>query len=872
MTFNPYLKNRKKGPSIILTCLAFFLFFLVAAVNPIHASPEIKPKNVLLLHSDNPFLPANMIMDQTFISVFKNTPNLSVAVYSEYLETVRFPTKTIRDMTLALLHEKYSTTKLDLIMVTDDTSWDFITDHGDAIFPKVPLVFCGITAGKIKLTTLKPGITGNFKSLDIKSNIENIIKILPDTKEIAIIIGTSKQDAFYEAMARDAVKEFEKKVKISFLKGLSLQDTQEKLSNLPLRTAVLYISLYRDGAGNTFNPRDALLLLEKTANAPIFGPSDTYLGHGIVGGNLLSFKDFSHNAAEIALQVLKGTKPSDIPAVVSPNKNYFDWRQMQRWGINTASLPTGSIIVNQPPNPWDLYKWHIISAIISGILAVILIITLILQLHLKKKTEEKLQRMVERFDLAVRAARFGIWDWDIKKNNLNWDDRMYELYGVKKNDFAGAYEAWLNGLHPDDVEPGHAESQAALRGVKEYDTEFRVVWPDGTLRYIKAYGQVLRDSSGHPVRMIGINFDITDEKHAAEEIMGLAKFPSENPNPVLRLSLDGTIMYANPASEVVLRNWQCNVGDNAPSFWREPIYESINNQSKKTIEIELDGGYYSFTYAPVLNANYVNLYGLNITERKQAEADIKKLNEELEQRVIERTAQLAFSNAELESFSYSVSHDLRAPLRAISGFAAIVAERHCNGMNEEGRHFVDNIVQAAKQMGRLIDDLLKYARIGRTGIRQETVSLRNLFVSLATNFDGRLQEVGGTLTIGDNSPEIRGDPTLLNQIFTNLVDNAIIYRKPDVPPEISITCETKAHEVIIRVSDNGIGIEPEYHQKIFTVFQRLHRQEDYPGTGIGLATVKKSVELLGGSIWVESQLGIGSTFCIQFKRSEGMND
>jgi len=239
---------------------------------------------------------------------------------------------------------------------------------------------------------------------------------------------------------------------------------------------------------------------------------------------------------------------------------------------------------------------------------------------------------------------------------------------------------------------------------------------------------------------------------------------------------------------------------------------------------------------------------------------------ELDQRVQERTVQLQAANKELEAFAYSISHDLRAPLRAVSGFAQIIARRHKEALNEEGRHYVDNIVLAAERMGHLIDDLLAYSRLGRQALTIRNMNLGEVLRQVLDDLDDRVAATGAVVHVAEDLPWIPGDPTLLQQIFTNLLANALTYRQPGVAPVIRVTWRGDGDQIVLAVSDNGIGIEPAYHEKIFNVFQRLHSDEDYPGTGIGLAIVKKSVIMLGGQVWVESEAGKGSTFYLKIPK------
>ena len=341
------------------------------------------------------------------------------------------------------------------------------------------------------------------------------------------------------------------------------------------------------------------------------------------------------------------------------------------------------------------------------------------------------------------------------------------------------------------------------------------------------------------------------------------------------IGFDWRYLYLNEAAE--LQNRRPNrelLGRRMPDCWPGIAASEMFDLAKSCMEQRTlqrmdnpftfpdgESGWYRLIMQPLPEG--IAIYSEDITQRKLSEENILRVNEELEQRVRERTAQLEDANKELEAFSYSVSHDLKAPLRGIDGYSQLLEKDYGDRLNDEGRLFIANVRACAAQMHQLIEDLLNYSRVERRQLQSLAIDLPALVRGVAAERAAEAAKGGIKLRIELPQLTVRADRDGLALVLRNLLDNAFKFSRNSPTPTVEVGARQEQDMVLLWVRDNGIGFDMKFHDRIFDIFQRLQRVEEYPGTGIGLALVRKAMQRMGGNAWAESAPGKGATFFLE---------
>lgn len=491
--------------------------------------------------------------------------------------------------------------------------------------------------------------------------------------------------------------------------------------------------------------------------------------------------------------------------------------------------------------------------------------------------QKKIQNRILANELLLarsqQIAHFGSWEFDLINEKIYWTDELYRIYGLLPQSIVITDEVFFKMVHPEDVDIIKKSITDLTNNHKPYQINFRIIRPDGAIRIINEQAEVVLNKENKPIKILGIGHDLTEQKKAEDSIISEKKFREEILNnlpadiAVFDENQNYIFLNEHAIKDKTTRDWLIGRNDfdycklkgtsTEMAHKRHDLFKKAINEKTEVewidehIKANGDTIFMLRRLSPYFENNqlkFVSGYALNITNIMHIEQKLKTALEEME-----------YTNKELEQFAYVASHDLQEPLRMITSFLTQLERKYQHIIDEKGKQYIHFAVDGAKRMRQIILDLLEYSRVGRTEDSIELVNLNVLINEILSLYKNRIEEVGAIISL-DEMPTIKTFKTPARQVFQNLISNSLKYIKSDITPHVQISVTETSHNWQFEVSDNGIGIESNYYDKIFGLFQRLHNKDEFAGTGIGLSITKKIIENWGGTIGVHSEINKGTTF------------
>ncbi|MGH7007508.1 MAG: PAS domain-containing sensor histidine kinase [Stellaceae bacterium] len=499
---------------------------------------------------------------------------------------------------------------------------------------------------------------------------------------------------------------------------------------------------------------------------------------------------------------------------------------------------------------------------------------------------ESLRKNQDHLAQAQRTSGTGSVERNLQTGDVKWSEECSRMFGRDPNLPAPKRDEFLTLVHPDDRATYEVSMVASESGHNPEPFKFRAIHADGAVRWFHCETSLVKDAEGKPWKRVGTYRDITEEHKAQEALKALAdklRRSQEYLSQAQRLARMGSD-FRDLRSDIA--EWSDTsyeiFGVDKATFvpTTENFLKLVHPDDHATIartrgeiaagktpepfeyRIIRPNGELRYFYREVaveFDANNKPLYMIgtirDVTERHAKDEEIRRKNVEIQ----ERNQELQRSNAELEQFAYVASHDLQEPLRMVASYCQLLQRRYNEKLDKDANEFIDFAVEGANRMQRLINDLLSYSRIGRKGGDPAPFEFADAVSGALANLKAAISDSGAIVNVG-TLPRVVGVRMQLTQLMQNLVGNAIKFHREGVTPTITVSATAEGAMSHIVVEDNGIGIEPQYLERVFLIFQRLHERNKYPGTGIGLAIAKKVIEYHGGRIWIESTPGQGSRF------------
>jgi two-component system sensor histidine kinase/response regulator len=860
------------SPDRIGFCIVL-CFLILADLGTISARAEDSRPQLLILDS---YSQGDSWTDDAmrgFMEVYHREVPSALDPMIEYMNLIRFPEKENSRHLFDLYRYRYSSKKLDAVIAFDRQALTFVLQHRAELFPGTPLIFAGIDIDTLSIT---PGqserITGVAERSEIAGTLETMLQLHPDTRQILVVLDSNDAGNAISQELNEQIPSYNNRLSFRVLQDANMSQVLSTVEALDNSSLVLCGLSNCDQDRGMFNSSEAIEEISSHCKVPVYGLWDSQLGHGIVGGKLVSGRVLGEKAAALAIEVLKG----DIPPIIQNSSAglEFDLQQMNRFGIALESLPKGSKVINIRPSIFEQYN-SLILALATMLLSIVLGLVTISALNIRQRsgTEKELKESERKYrELGVLLPQ-TVFELDSSGNIVFINRFGCQVFGYTPEDL----KAGLNILQivaEEDKEKVGCDIRLALQGNPQM-REYRLQKKDGSTFPAIAYSIPVA-KEGRTVGLRGIFLDITERKRTEQALKesenkfrGLAekslvgvyiiqdwKFKYVNPRfaEMFGYNVEEMTQRIGPKDIVLPEDW-FKVEEGFQNWLTGEItslYYDIRGLTKKRdlVYIEVFGSRTEFESMPAVVGT-----ALDITERKHIEEDLLKAKEAAE----------AAAKAKSE-FLANMSHEIRTPMNAVIGMTSLILE---TDLNQEQKEYLETIRNSGQALLAIINDILDFSRIERGKIELECQPFQLQFcIEEALDIISPLASEKGLglhYGLGGNIPEmIAGDASKIRQVLVNLLSNAVKFTERG---EIEVQAFASkladdSYEIQFSVRDTGIGISRETIGRLFQPFSQADASttRKYGGTGLGLAISKRLVELMKGRIWVESEEGKGSIF------------
>jgi PAS domain S-box-containing protein len=843
-------RSRKSGRLIAkrgqcaLKLAAFLFAGLIFSLAPKTVNGQ-ETRRVLVFYERGVATTAVALVDDQIRDVLEKQSHYHIDLYTEFMDANLFPDPASQQRLGEWYIRKYQDHQPDVIIAAGPTAIQFMIESHTKYFKNVPVVIC--CSFQVPTDDLKsdPDFTGTWMVPQPAKTLDVALQLQPDTKQVFVVTGSLLFDRQAEAIIRRSLQKYEDKLQFTYLSNLTMTSVLAQVRNTPSHTIILFGSISRDAAEHSFiSATQSLPMVIAAANAPVYVFSDTLVGQGSVGGDVISYAQQGRIAAETAMRVLGGEKPRDIPLVQGTNVYLFDWRALKRWRLKEGTLPAGSVVLNRQPTLWEAYGRYISGGIFLLLVESSLILLLLRQRAKQRAIEEHLRESEAGLAEAQGIAKCGSWVWDPVRDKTYWSDEMYRILGLAPQ----SVPAGGHLIHPKNDEFHAARMRTAFNASEAYTAEYSIVRPHGEARIVVESGQPKYDSQRRPISMIGTLLDITEPRRAEELLREseerFHRMADVTPIMMWTAGVDkrctdvnrGWLRYTGrPIDRELGEGWTEGIHPEDLQKWMSTYEEAFRERTSFTIEYRLrryDGEYHWISNAGsprfLSDGTFAGYIGccIDIHDRKEVElARVEVASRLLNAQELERTR---------------IARELHDGIGQQIALLNIRMQRVAASISQEQEPIYSGMRKLSSDLAAIGTDVSHLSHQLHSS-ELEFLGLKVAITGLCRRFSEEYPIKVACECTGIPAGLDRTIALAMLRVAQEALHNVAKHSNAKTV-QLELTCV--AGELVLVVCDNGDGFD---------------LQKDRTKGGLGLISMRERVVLVGGQFVIDSKPGVGTT-------------